>query len=335
MSSGTSTNTATITAVGANAFLVMGGFTTTEAAANLETDMFGTVVLTNSTTVTATRSASVSGNSVFTGYVVDPSSSLVTGIQAGTITLTAATSNTATITSVNTALSAVFFLGSRTTSSGQAATSCGVTLTNATTVTATCNSSTTSTVSFVVVTFASSAIQSIQKIANATTAAGDPDNVTITSVNQNNVLLAYGGQITAVTTAYTQAGAQITSATNVAFTKSVSSTTARTEYNTVVEFKSGVLNQAQQSFNIDGNGGTTNTATISSVNTSNALTSFQGCSGGNQTLSAPGKFWPTLVLTNATTVTMTIGVASASTSVFGQVVEFSPPTTQGNMLLFF
>jgi hypothetical protein len=94
------TTTATITAVDTgNSYVQWTGSTSTVAGTvNRET---GRVVLTNSTTVTATESTDAT--IVIHGIVVEYWPGLIKTLQVGTVTLTGAATATATITTVNTA----------------------------------------------------------------------------------------------------------------------------------------------------------------------------------------------------------------------------------------
>lgn len=95
------------------------------------------VVFTNATTLTATRTGTT-GDAVRTSYhVVEYIPGFLKSIQRGTIALTGVSSNTATITSVDTSKSVLIFLGMLTAelSSPQRITT-RLTLTDATTVTA-------------------------------------------------------------------------------------------------------------------------------------------------------------------------------------------------------
>lgn len=110
IASGTASNTATITGVSlANSMIFMLGreIDTTTGPNN----HCAHLVLTNATTITATRQATgASGLTV--GYVVvEFLPGVIKSVQRGTISLVAVTSNTATITAVNTAKSFVGNLG--------------------------------------------------------------------------------------------------------------------------------------------------------------------------------------------------------------------------------
>lgn len=328
LGSAQSSNTATISAVGANAFIVWQGFTTDEAANNLYLDEFATLVLTNSTTVTATRTTSTTGTGTFNCVVIDPTSSLVTGVQAGTIAIVSGTSNTATITSVDTSLSAVFFLGSSTLSSTVPTSAAGVTLTNATTVTASISSTGTTTVSYVVVTFASAAIQSIQQLVKSGTGAATETSV-ISSVTTGNVLIANGGMKTNSDTFTRQYHFALTDATTISYTRTSGiSGTSPVFYCSVIEFKTGVLKSLQRGL-IVLSSVSSNTATVTAVTTANSFCNYLNFKSGAAT-SAPDTAYHKISLTNSTTVTATRNTAGATDSTISyEVVEFDLPTQCG------
>lgn len=318
------TNTATITAVGANAFIIYQGFTTSNSAALLEASWLANGVLTNSTTVTVTRNTGT-GTGVYNFVVIDPGSSLVTGVQAGTVSISASTSGTATITSVDTTLSAVFYLGSQTsTASPTELTSlCGVTLTNATTVTATCNSAGTNTVGFVVVTFAAGAIKSIQQIANTATASSTSDVVTITSVSMPNTMLAYGGLKTAGTTAVkSHKTQQLTSATQVTFAWNSADATSRTNYCTVIEFDPSVRVYVTRGL-VTSASTATGTLALPQVVTGNTILNYLNASTSG-VIGNPDQIWERATLTNSSSATTTRNTAGTITCITSlEAIEFA------------
>ena len=130
---GQATGTATITAVVmANTVVVWGGTTLTDAVGALPH-----VVLTNTTTLTATSNTSVAADIVIKVTVVEFTNATITGVQRATITIASGNpSNTATITEVDLTKSVLFKLGVR---SGGSLNDCccHIELTDSTTVTAT------------------------------------------------------------------------------------------------------------------------------------------------------------------------------------------------------
>lgn len=123
----------------------------------------------------------------------------IKSIQRGTIAITGATSNTATITSVDLPNSVIHFLGCRVTNGGMNASQvmARIELTNATTVTASVFSSPgaqTNTVSYEVIEYYPGIIKSVQRgtIANSGTA-------TITPVDTTKSQLDHLGWVTSLT----------------------------------------------------------------------------------------------------------------------------------------
>lgn len=325
INSGSTSGTATITGVGANAFVLYQGTNTNQSASNSYKSIHGYLQLTNSTTVTATRDSSNSDTLTIKGIVIDPTAALVQSVQQGTISLAGgATSNTATITSVNTARSVVFCLGLKSNSASNSAFAfeTGLVLTNGTTVTATnANNADDIVVGYVVVQFAAGVINSLQKVSSSFTNNNAVSNHTISAVTMANTFLAYGGLETDTSDQNADGYLSLTSTTNVSYTVLQANTNTRTPYYTVVEFVGGVLNSLQRG-NITLNSVTSNTATITSVNTAKAFSNFTGRTidnGGfnNTTLSAE-------VLTNATTVTAnkTSATSNEGVKIGYEVVEF-------------
>lgn len=266
--SGASTSgTATISAVGANAFLVFQGQT---CGGNNYTTK-GIVTLTNSTTVTVTLGAGSVGGATVNCQVIDPTSSLVSSVQFGSITLTTGTGS-ATISSVTTSLSAVFFLGStESTNTGNGAYS-PVTLASATSVTATrSGSGSTGTVNFVVVSFNPLAINNIQQF--SISASSTSFTQTITSVVMGNTIIAWGGNNIA-TNADSIKRLILTNSTTVTATSGVSQTSISRF--AVIEFVPGVTASVQRGSILLGSAVTSNTATVTSVNTAKTICNFTG-----------------------------------------------------------
>lgn len=203
------------------------------------------LTFTNSTTITANRNTNDGATvNVVRFVVITAETHLVQSVQTGSIAVTASTAGTATISSVDLTRSAVFYLGETGVDSGAIiARRHGLTLTNATTVTATANSSTTASVGYVVVQFRATAINSIQQFNNAYTTANTTDNQTITAVVMANSMIAYGGVISGGTGTYSH---QLTTTTNVQHNRAAISTTTRTPRYAVIEFKPGVIRSIQR-----------------------------------------------------------------------------------------
>lgn len=129
-------NTATISSVTtANCMLILTG---SHGVQNSATDDFADLVLTNSTTVTATRTGTL-GDMKVSGYVIEFEAGVIKSNQTGTISIGGGgTSNTGVITGVDTTKAIPLYLGCRSDSSSNSVNLYGadVTLTNGTTVTA-------------------------------------------------------------------------------------------------------------------------------------------------------------------------------------------------------
>ena len=318
IANGQTSGTATITAIDTTrTSLIWGGSSTTRNATyDGQQDLCG-CTLTNSTTVTATRSGTTN-DLIVQVSVVQWKPGVTRSIQYGSIALgNGVTSNTATITSVTTANAACHFLGlthgaasaSHTVSFGD------VTLTNATTVTSTRNTSSanTCTVYFCVTEFAAGVLQSATQHITIATSAASSATTAITSSTVTRTLLLFGGFTTTTTTAESRDLPRIdlTNATTVtinlggAFTSSVKAC--------VVEFKTADLKQSMQRGTIVLTSVASNTATITSVGTTKA---FVSCLGHTSSSTSNNVSEGTVVrseLTNATTVTATAGSAHAST----------------------
>lgn len=310
VASSTTSNTATISAVGANAFIVFEGQTSTLSGTTSYNEILIRVTLTNTTTVTATRNNGSGDSPIIKCTVVNPASSLVSGVQFGTVTVAnAGTPVTATITSVTTSLSAVFFLGQSSITTSIAPSYADIVLTNSTTVTATVGANGSGvTVSFVVVSFQSAVINSVQSIRSTFTSNTNASNTaTISTVIMANTMLAFGGQ--SISTASGYGNISLTSATSLTYVRgNVNSSTFSVSV-TVIEFKSGILSQNAQRGTITLNAATSNTATITSVTTSKTIVSFLSSSVIS---TAPNSYLAAAVLTNSTTVT-----ANQNTSISG------------------
>jgi hypothetical protein len=142
--SGADEATATITAVDPNRSVIMnlGNDSVAANSGQRPERAFTTVALTNATTVTAERGAT--SGTIILSYVVIQYDPGTIAVQRGEITVSGATTNTATINSVDIAQSYVVPGGIRGNSSSALwdRTQCYLVLTNLTTVTATKNTAT-------------------------------------------------------------------------------------------------------------------------------------------------------------------------------------------------
>lgn len=281
----TTTNTATISSVTpANCTLIYSGqITTDSSAAGASFDLsHADVVFTNGTTITANKNTTGTYTITVNGWVIEWQTAAVVLCQRGTITLTAATSNTATITSAVTANTAVLYGGYTTNFGGSAASNLWtrLNLTNSTTVTATRGAATSNvTIAFEVLQFAAGILKSATQETTTTLTAAASANATISAVTMANTMVAFGGfsGTNSNDDRSKNPYAQLTSTTNIAVTRT-SSTDNVTLVATAMEFNSGYIKSAQRGTQGIGSGLTTADATISSVSTTKTVVGFLGCS---------------------------------------------------------
>lgn len=325
----------------ANAVIFYNGITSAELSGsymNWETRE----ELTSTNTVTCNRNNSTTSAVICAGTVVEFQSAALEGFdsQCGTITIpSASASNTATINTVTTANSAVFFLGF--TGSG-ASTAAGnffstLALTNATTVTATRGTAATgftATVGYCVVDFNSAILKSIQPKSVTLSSANTSDTQAISSVTPGNTILLYNGLTsTNNTLSNLYYNFQLSNATTVTLTRTGTATTARTINFTALEFASGILNSSVQRGAVALASVTSNTASLSpGISTSLGFVNWIGFS---TTATSNPETLADIVLTNATTVTAAKNTAGVTTStVSWEALEFPAPTIAGDAIWF-
>lgn len=316
IASGAATGTATLsTAVDTTkAMLLFGGSNSDDSSASDYANVGARITLTSSTVVTATRGAS---GAVVTSvaFTVVEFASGVNSLQYGTITLAAAATNTATISSVG-ANAFVIWLGVSTTTGATAihTVSVGVGLTNSTTVTATAGTAVTAVLSFVVADLDSSIVQSVQPEAHTDATSASTYTDTITSVTPGNTLLIFGGQNwgsgSSDSTGTVLHTIVLSNATTVTMTRSSTTATSRTIFYTVVQFRGSVLNGAVQRGTIVLSSQTSNTAVLSAVTLAKSLVNYVGI---RRATSNPNTTFTTLTLTNTTTVTAAVVSAGSPT----------------------
>lgn len=324
---GATSATATISAVGSLAFLNNLGFETITASNGAIG--YPRVELTNTTTVTAYRNTSDASITVTVkACVVDATSDLVTSVQRGTITVASgSTSNTATISAVTNANTIVTHQGQTTDETSQVIKQIENVLSlSGTTVTATRQDGTSGsiTVGYQVVEFKGSALaQSVQNIAK-TWNSGTSTTATITSVNTNNAIIFYAGSSCATTANHAQAEqmAQLTDATTVTISINTASTLAHSFNCSVVEFASGVLASAVQRGTTTLTAATSNTSTITAVNTSKAMLNYLHYTASTSTSSIRDTC-SSAYLTNSTTVTVARGTANNNITGSWAIAEFN------------
>lgn len=317
IANGATTGTATINAVGSGAFIVYQGENPTDTA-NVN-DSMCRVEITNSTTITATRGATGSSQSVTVNAVIidGDTTNLIKTVQYGTIAMTTAqTSNTATLgTAVTDGNTANLYLGASvvTSSTSWSNNQCVITR-SGTTVTATKQfSGTAVTAGYCIVEFQSGALaQTTQVVDNSATPSNQASRTsTITSADTNNTILFYGGMYgngSASSNTTRQTGEQ-TNATTLTFKTNGNSSVALRFVCTAVTFASGVLAQNVQRGRINLAAATSNTATITSASTTNGFINYVG-NTASPTAMSPATQLGKITQTNATTVTATFNTSS-------------------------
>lgn len=318
--SSAASNTGSLTTVDATRTVIFpSGFNSSNSSGTAAAD-YGRITLTDANTVTATRNSNQLPTTLSCSITaVEFTSNVVESVQYGTISLTGTSANTATITAVDTSRSIVIWLGSSGDDAAGRTGNAFLVLTNGTTVTGQSgDSSGTNIVSFCVVQFKASVIQSIQATTTGATTATSV-NTAISAVTTANSLVIINGWSAASGNLNNQyCRLQLTTTTNVSMTRL--GTSSATFYFTVLEFAAGVLNSLQRNTIVIGNTAAANTSTITAVNTAKSFMNFTGVAM-NQTTD-PSSGFETCVLTNATTVTMTrTGTSFAQTGSY-EAVEF-------------
>jgi hypothetical protein len=328
---GATSNTATITAVGAGAFIIWQGQTTTDSTT--AASAFARIELTNSTTVTATRNTSSTDTVTINALVVDgDTTNLVKSVQSGTVSIASgSTSGTASISAVTNANTAIFYLGTSTAAAANLTRDmCNVSL-SGTTVTAARNASNGAcVVGFCVVEFQSAALaSSTQNVTITSTASGTSFATTITSVTTANAMIAYGGMLNGVNTGDERKDFYRLSL--------ASSTSVQMDCNTapagtsviakcvVIEFASGILAQSVQRSTISLSAATSNTATITSATAAQTACNWLGNSSDQSTFGLNDSICR-ITQTNDTTLTMNVNTSGSPVGSY-EVITFNPAQT--------
>lgn len=321
---GSSSNTATISSVNtSNSTIVFAGFTTTYTGGP-SAAFPAHAVFTNSTTVTATRASADATYTVTANYnIIEWNASVIQSKQDFSISLSAATSGTATISSVTTANAGIIFSGFMGGTGGEDRNPI-LTLTNATTVTVNTSSSTTSTIKGHVIEFKSGVLATAaQSISFNVTAPSTTK--TITSVTAANTVLFWNGF-------YNPSGnpgfkgyavwATLTNATTITGTSFAANVCPVNL--TVFDFKPQYIKSIQRGSARIATSATSQATTISSVSTTKAFANYLGETINGSSLTDSSYTYPRMDLTNATTMTITRNTSTASYTVDAgyEVVEF-------------
>jgi len=285
-------------------------------------------------------SAALQANS--TPAAAPPAAGIIESIQQIEFTIASSSATgTKTITSVDTANTAIFFsthhFGGRRqtdTSNGSNNTQVRVDLTNATTVTATRNASPAFAIDVIctVVEYTSAAISSIQQ-GSITVLTTSPSNTdTITSVDVARSVVVHNGQSTIQTNTVQGSvwfDVALTNATTVTVTRDRASSTTTIVNYVVIEFATGVVDSVQEfNITITDAGAATATATITSVDTSVSAIFPGGIKCNDTGAINVDHDVCHAQLTNGTTVTATrSAVLAVQPTVAGTVVEFASGKT--------
>lgn len=318
-------NTATIAAVNtANAVVLYNGHTTAHTSSTGETAFFPALVLTNSTTVTATVNTALPNNIVVNATVVEFAAFAVKSNQSGIITTTAATSSTATIAAVTTANSVVIFQGQNVNNSaGSLQTMSDLTLTNSTTVTASNQvGSVTYKTNYTVLEFNSGILNSAVQQGQCLNGNG---SATISSVSTANTMLFWQGMTYSTTwNSYNlHMYISLTNSTTVQANNFTPSSTANVRF-AVVEFNPAYIKSVNRSVLTSAASAATVTLTIAAVNTAKAFVNWLGFTINAAAFTNTAQAISASSLTNSTTATATRNTAAATTFTNSlEVIEFN------------
>jgi hypothetical protein len=331
IAAGTSSNTATISAVNTKyAVCFFGGWRSADTSLNTSED-YARVELTNATTVTAQTSASNAGSSRIVRYtVVAFRPFAIKSVQQGTISITGANNSaTATINAVNTARAFVMHQGQNHSvhhadfnyNQGR------VSLTNSTTVTANKDGTANPNliVGYVVVEFNAYIVKSIQQLAITIAASSTTGDATISAVNDTSTLLIWGGwnvHLFATNNPSRAPYVRRTSTTNVRAVRGTTSSVA-TEMNcTVVEFEPRWIKSRQSGQTQITSGAATANASIATVNTALSLFSWLGWICDNISSGSDGPY-TTAKINSSTQVTVERGGSPALLATNSwEIIEF-------------
>jgi len=289
------------------------------------------VDLTNSTTVTATRELSNQALTVFV-TVVEFDGSVVDSIQQGTITVgDLSSSNTDTITSVNTSRSVVLYNGQTTTRTSLPTTDtvASLSLTNSTTITATTRgSSLSATVGYTVIEFATGVVDSVQEF-DITVSSGTTNTATISSVVTGQSCIFPGGFRVGGVRLNNWAYAELTNSTTVTATINTADATGASIVGTVVEFNSDYIESIQRGTVSMSTSDTTVDTTITSVDVSKSIVQAIGGTSGSSSTMDPEEQTFTLEFTSSTNIRSHKVVAGRAMTLSYEVVEFSDGPAAG------
>lgn len=250
----------------------------------------------------------------------------VTSVQSVSITITAGTSNTATISPVSSRAFIVFqeFTSPNTSTTNPAINMAAIQLTNSTTVTASLNTSGTVTVKCQVIDPTSALVTSVQK-GVITIASGSTSNTgTITAVTNANTAIVSTGFIVNTTSSFDYSTLDTTvslAGTTVTATRGASGAFAVAIAYQVIEFTGSALAQSVQQITCNLSNNISITSTITSVNVNNAMVFNAGssCTTGSQARVCRMR----TALTSPTQLTTSVNTAGTGNISQVCVVEFA------------
>lgn len=325
IAAGSTSNTASVTPVQTgNSCVFFGGIYCGNTAVNATQD-FGSLTLTNSSTVTAqTNSSDASFTRTLRYTLVEWMPGCINKIQSGT-TFGSSTTNDTTIAKVITSNSFVIHQGNTESANNlQWGKQPGrLQLLNSTTVRLLINdtSATQTTVAWTVVEFVDGIVNSIQEIGLTMAGSAATANTTITAVNDSTTITFHNGFNTnTFGDFWASNGTYIarTSTTNVQATRGSANAPGVDLRATVIDFKSQYVNSRGNGTITIAVAATTNTAAIGAVNTGKTLVSFNRFTGTDfsDTTTMPYAFCA-IGLTNTTTLTETRAAQNGSLTTTG------------------
>lgn len=321
------TQDATIAAiVTANSIIMFDGVVNATGDINSAGRGNGYVTMVNTTTIRAHRSTQDGSSQLKVRCtVIEFGSGVIVSKQTGTISTS--TSNTATITSVNTTYACVIRTGSGGGTGGQAGnwgSQTAVTLTGATTVTGYASgAATTLIMAYQAVEFSPTYVNLVQSIDTLTSSTSNTtQGHTITSVVTANSMLIFNGSVTGSTGNWREAATRhsLTSSTNVDADRNNAAVINWRNCFAVIEFVSGVIDN-KYTGNITLSAASSNTATITAVDLSKSVVLHSGQSTNRNNDQGLTELVG-LKLNSTTQVLANKADADDATIVAYQVVEF-------------
>lgn len=283
--------------------------------------------------VTATRGVSSTTTVTCTFSLMDATPNLVTSVQQNVITLstTQGTGVTSTISSVTTADSSVFYEGMSQTLTTQHfdLNTYGVSLTNSTTVTgfAVSSGSGTTIGGYQVVNWNHAALNSStqQYVTSWTNSSGSSTTQAVSpAVDPNNSMVAFGGGggVSGDTNVREQPTIRLTSGSVITITiGDVADGNAQKEYETVVEFATGVLQQSAQRPVTAITASMSATSTITASATTSSALNWNGFLSSTTTNTTHATLLPSIALASSTSVTATLASSGSATSA-AEILQF-------------